>query len=95
MIISSTIKAIYQIRLTGKRVDIREIKYNVYNFTKAEEFGNINNGKDNTFQTSCTNISIYEELGSEVKKMYLILVFLIVCCSPFCNIRLLFIYIQK
>ena len=60
MIISATIKANYQKRQTGKGVNVREIKYNVYTFIKAEEFDIImTSGKESTFQTSCTNI--YED----------------------------------
>ena len=60
MITPATIKAIYQKRQTGKGVNIREIKYNVYIYIKAEEFDITTNWKGNTFLTSCAHI--YEEL---------------------------------
>ena len=48
MVISATLKTIYQKGYTGKNFKIGEIKHNVYNYIKAEEFDIKINGK-NTF----------------------------------------------
>ena len=58
MITPATIKAIYQKRQAGKGVNIREIKYNVYNHIKSEELDITINWKENTFLTSFANIYV-------------------------------------
>ena len=50
MIISATIKQFIKKRQTGKKVEIGEIRYNVYNFIKAEDF-DIRIKAKNTFLT--------------------------------------------
>ena len=82
MIISETITAIYQKRQTGKRVYIRDIKYNVYNFIKAEEYDIKTIGKEKSFLTYCTNI--FEE-GIDMFD---------ICSLPKCNIFFFVCFLQ-
>ena len=56
MIISATIKTIYQKGQTGKIVKTGKIKYNVYNHIKYEEFDIKINGKKHVFDILCKGL---------------------------------------